>query len=189
MKKNLCMVLPTLALLLSGCVVTSIYPFFTEKDLVFDPALVGSWTKPTDPSEQWKFEKNGDKGYQVSIIEKTNIQSGRGYLFKLQGHMFLDFFAPELKEEHLPEPAPTHIIARVDQVTPTLKLASMDYGVLQKMLSTNPKALRHILIKTGPDENDRRLVLTADTQELQKFLLKHVADREVWDEDLELKRQ
>ncbi len=34
-----------LTTLLAGCVVTSVYPFYTAKDVQFDPALVGSWAE------------------------------------------------------------------------------------------------------------------------------------------------
>jgi hypothetical protein len=41
MKRIIFRCLIPVAALLAGCVVTSVYPFYTQKDLVFEPALVG----------------------------------------------------------------------------------------------------------------------------------------------------
>lgn len=50
MKKILLLIgLATTIVSLSGCLST-LYPFFTEKDLVFDPGLLGSWSEPSDSS-------------------------------------------------------------------------------------------------------------------------------------------
>ena len=38
----------------------------------------------------------------------------------------------------------------------------------------DPEAVRHIVLPTGEKPDDRRIVLTADTTELQEFLLKHL---------------
>ena len=52
---------------LAGCVVTSVSPFCTEKDLAFEPGLVGNWLKQVKDSqpEVWKFEKSGELAYRL----------------------------------------------------------------------------------------------------------------------------
>jgi hypothetical protein len=104
----------------------------------------------------------------------------------LEGKTFLDFSAPTWKEDIQPEPVPSHILARVTQITPTIKMSELSYDWLKELLATNPTALRHLVVKTGDKPEDRRIVLTADTAELQRFVLSHLKTERAWKESLEL---
>ncbi len=62
------------ALLLGGCVVTSIYPYYTPKDLAFEPALLGDWqsTEPNaNTNEFWQFEKLEGQAYKLTTLTLT----------------------------------------------------------------------------------------------------------------------
>ena len=168
------MALTGLALALTGCVVTSVYPFYFEKDLIFEPDLVGNWKQTKQAEEHWKFVRANGNTYRVTSqsIEKTNVFLG--HVFKLQGRTFLDLTTTGWKEDIQPEPVPSHFLARIEQLKPTLKVLIMDYGWLKELIAKDPKAVRHIVLPTGEKPEDRRIVLTADTTELQEFLLKHL---------------
>src|SRR6266704_1494547 len=58
MKKLIALLLVSGAALLTGCLVTSVYPFYQQKDLAFEPALLGDWTNPKEAGEHWKFERD-----------------------------------------------------------------------------------------------------------------------------------
>jgi hypothetical protein len=176
-----------LALVLgTGCILTSVYPFYFEKDVVFDPALLGTWQKAGQADEHWKFERDKANGYRITVLADGKPSLEQGQLFKLQGQMFLDLCAHECKEDIQPEPVPSHLLLRVDQLTPTLKLTGLDYNWLKELLAQNPSALRHLLLKTGDNPTDRRIVLTADTAELQQFVIKHLKTEGAWTDPLEL---
>ena len=50
----------------------------------------------------------------------------------------------------------------------------LEYDWLKKLIEKDPKAIRHIIVpKKLGEEGEGDLVLTADTAELQKFILKH----------------
>src|SRR3974390_1325268 len=56
----------TVVMFFAGCVVTSIYPYYTDKDLVFDQAVLGDWVEAgqtNEPSEYIRFEPIGTTGY------------------------------------------------------------------------------------------------------------------------------
>ena len=163
-----------LALALTGCVVTSVYPFYFEKDLAFEQALVGDWKKKDQPDEHWKFERDSGNGYLITSESggKTTVFQGRA--FKLRGRTFLDLTTTGWKEDIQPEPVPSHFLARIVQLTPTVKLSAMNYDWLKEVLAKDPNAVRHIVLPTGEKPDERRIVLTADTAELQEFLLKHL---------------
>jgi hypothetical protein len=176
------------ATLLTGCIVTSVYPFYTEKDLISDPAVLGQWTKVGEPEEHWKFEAQGSNVYLLTYTtgSQTNLIHTR--LFKLQGERFLDLFPAEDKLEAMPPPIPSHLLLHVLQVTPALRLAPLNHDWLRDFLQKQPKAISHEILKIGDKPDDVRVVLTAATAELQKFILSHLKTEEAWKNEFELKR-
>ncbi len=172
--------------LATGCVVTSVYPYYLEKNVISDPALVGTWQKAGQTDEHWKFERDQGNGYRVTVQSGGKQSVGQGHLFKLQGQIFLDFSASEWKEDIQPQPVPSHLLVRVEQLRPTLKMASLNYDWLSKLVAAEPQAVRHLVIKTGDNPEDRRVVLTADTVELQQFVIKHLKTEGAWNDMLEL---
>jgi hypothetical protein len=186
MKELTLPLLSAAAVILAGCVITSVYPFYGENDAVFEPALLGHWTKVQHPEERWTFERDSGDGYQVACVSEGKINTGQAHLFKLAGQTFLDFSAPTWKEDIQPEPVTSHTLARMTQITPTIKMSELSYEWLGQLLATNPAALRHLIIKTGDKPEDRRIVLTADTPELQRFVIRHLKTEGAWKESLGL---
>ena len=189
MKTKLFGLLCATVVLITGCVVTSVYPFYTEKDLTFDPGLLGTFAE-TEAAQTnfWIFERDKTNAYLVTFVEGANNRTNQdrtsqAHLFKLGGQLFLDFFTPQSNQDIEPEPLPTHLLMRVSQITPTLKMSPMTYDWLKNLLAKNPKAIRHIVIPTGYNSTDQRIVLTADTAELQRFVLKHLNTKEAWNND------
>jgi hypothetical protein len=186
MKEMTITLLSAAAVILAGCVTTSVYPFYGENDAVFEPALLGHWTKVQHPEERWTFERGSGDGYRGVCVSGGSTNTGQAHWFKLEGKTFLDFSAPTWKEDIQPEPVPSHILARVTQITPTIKMSELSYDWLKELLATNPTAIRHLVVKTGDKPEDRRIVLTADTAELQRFVISHLKTERAWKESLEL---
>jgi len=174
-----------LALALAGCVVSSVYPFYFEKDVVFAPALLGDWTTA---KEHWKFERQGEKAYRITYTECEKSSVMQAHLFQLRGQKFLDILGPEPGDYGRIPATPSHVLLRVVQTSPTLELVPLDYDWLGGLLEKHPKAIRHHIVHAG---GDKRLVLTADTAELQRFVVKHLKTEAAWtwNESLELKSE
>ena len=178
----------TLAALFTGCLVVSVYPYYNEKDLVFETGLVGSWSKTDGQSERWKFEKQDTNTYQLTVTNSSETNVMQAHLFKLHGQLFIDLYAPDASTDVQPPPIPSHLLLRVQSLSPSLKLTVLDFAWLRDLLLKNPKALRHEIIKTNDKPEDRPIALTADTAELQAFLAKHLDTKEAWGDPFELKR-
>jgi hypothetical protein len=183
MKTRTLIALAGAAALLSACI-PSVNPFFTEKDIAFDARLVGEWRgkEEADAQELWKFEADGTNAYKLTVTEKEGKQGEfEARLFKLRREAFLDLIPSDC--DYATNQAdlvsfsmfPGHLLVRVTQIEPEMKLAFFDFEWLQKHLEKNPKALTH------HKEGDR-IVLTATTKELQSFVLKHVSGGELFDE-------
>ncbi len=186
MKKSLWPLLAGAAVFVAGCIVTSVEPFYTSKDLTFDPALVGNWTNAKEAGERWKFEIGATNAYRLTYTDdkKSSVMLAR--LFKLEGESFLDLFTTEEKDDAQPPPIPAHSLLRVFQITPNLRMAMLNYEWLAEVLTQDPKALRHHIIKSEDESDKGRLVLTASTSELQDFIRKHLKTEEAWKDAFEL---
>ena len=125
MKKITFAMAPITLLFLAGCV-PSIHGLYTDKDTVYDPALVGIWSEPNS-TETWEFTQAGEKAYRLTITEDKG-KTGRFqvHLVKLQGKMFLDLF-PE--DPNLPGNTdyykfhllPVHSFLRLEQIAPSCR--------------------------------------------------------------------
>jgi hypothetical protein len=178
------------AALLCSCI-PSVNPFYTEKDVVFDARLLGEWQKKdkSDNPEIWKFEGTTNKTYTLTITDQKGRQGQfNAHLFQLKQEHFLDLIPDDCKyatnQADLVAASmyPGHLLVRASQFEPGLKLAFFDFDWLQKYLEKNPKALAH------HREGDR-LVLTAGTRDLQKFVLKHLGKDELFEKPDEMVRK
>ena len=188
MKLNIRLGVLGAGLALVGCVVTSVYPFYTEKDLTFEPALAGTWNSvKLDEKEVWSFEKSGEKEYKFVMTESDKTNTLSAHLFELKGQRFLDFQLYEPAGDW--SPVLPHYLLRVDQTEPTLKTSYLDYEWLAKVLEKKPSALRHVMEPMDRNKPDQKMaVLTADTAELQAFVAKNLKTEGAFKSYTEMKK-
>ncbi len=170
------------AALLSACI-PSVNPFYSEKDVVQDLRLIGEWQPQEDSNDTgtWKFEPAEAKAYKLTVNEEDGRQGEfTAHLFKLKQELFLDLIPNECKyatnEASLVAASmiPGHLLVRVTQIEPELNLAFFDFQWLEKHLKANPKALAHRAAS-------ETIVLTASTRDLQRFVLKHLGEGELFE--------
>ena len=186
MKKRTLALLASVAAIVSGCVVTSVAPYYTEKDVVFEPGLIGNWIKTADDtnsdSEVWKFEKKGASAYRFTWITSEKAMLMDAHAFKLQGQLFVDL-SPVEKDWTI---IPPHYLLKVSPTGSSLHMATLSHDWLKQFVAKEPASIMHQLISSESDSNDKRVVLTADTPELQKFVLKNLKTPEAWDQEFVL---
>ncbi len=187
MKKSLWAIVIAAALVLTGCVVTSVYPYYNATDIAFDSSLAGNWTNSESADETWKFEGDGKNAYELTVTSKTETNAMEACRFKLGGIIFLDLFTSDELRGVQPPPIPAHFLLRVWETNNAMRMAALDYEWLTQTLTNQPKALRHCFV--NGEVGGGRLVLTADTAELQKFITKHLDTREAWKDPFELRRE
>jgi hypothetical protein len=174
-----------LVTLLTSCVVTSLHPYYATKDVVYEPGLLGQWTNTQQTNERWTFERDGPEAYRLTYVTDDGTNLTQAHLFKLGGQNFLDIGGLDQKWENLPPPIPSHLLLRVLQLSPTLRLAPLSHDWLETLLEKDPKAVRHELI--GDKTKETRVVLTDETKELQGFILQHLKTDEAWKDSFELR--
>jgi hypothetical protein len=188
MKRNGLLLASALATVVAGCV-PSLHPLYTEKDLVFDAALVGVWSEKEDASETWAFEKTGEKAFKLVYTVDGKSGEFEAHLLKLGNTLFLDLYPDgkgldelnrnDFYKSHL---IPGHTFAKVTRIEPSVQMAFLNPDWLKELLEQNPKAIRH-------EKVSDRIVLTASTKELQEFVLKNVNTKDAFGgEPSDLKR-
>jgi hypothetical protein len=187
-KRNLIAIIGA-AILLVACI-PSVNPFYTDKDLVYDPHLVGEWQEKdnTNNPEMWTFEQSTNNAYKLTVVENGKTGEFTAHLFKIKQEQFLDLipsdcnYATNQADLVAYSMFPGHLIARLPQIEPGLKLAFCDFDWLEKYLTNNPSALAHHM-------EGNNIVLTADTRDLQMFVLKHLGTNELFKEYGEMVRK
>jgi hypothetical protein len=175
------------AVALAGCVVTSVYPYYTAKEVTFDDGLTGRWTKPGETNVYWTFDRDADRAYFVTAVDEHETNCFNGYLFQLKGQPFLDLCTTNRDDWRQ---LPLHLVVKVERTSDQLHLAVLNSGWLGKLLEAHPKTLRHMVVPEKPlgTNGSKEFYLTAETPDLQKFLLKYRNDTNAFDALNELKR-
>jgi hypothetical protein len=163
-------------LIASGCV-PSLHPLYTEKEIVFDRKLAGTWA-PENSEETWQFIADAQaKSYHLVLRDGKKVEGEfLVRLVKLGPERFLDLYPAEKPIEEMEQGSYykshfilAHTFIRVDEIGSSLVMACLNTDWLEKRVREDPKAIGHSWLGDGAD----RLVLTAETAELQAFFLKH----------------
>lgn len=170
-----------IALLISGCLQPSLHPLFTEKDLVFDPALISAWVGENE-KKTWILQKAGDHTYDLFWEGEGDSAKYEAHLVRLGKFEFLDIYpqVPEMCDDALLIPA--HTFLRIWRDGDILRTAMLDPDWLEDMIARKKVKIAH-------ERLDDRIVLTASTKELQKFILKYAEDINAFPDPAEWHRQ
>ena len=175
--------LPVLIIVaLAAACVPSVNPFYTDKDVVADPRLAGIWLEDEakDNPATWKFEAGTNNAYAVTLTEdKGKVGSFEGHLFKLGQGLFLDLTPTECNYATNQASTvgmamiPGHLLLRAQFTDKKMNLAFCNPDWVKKFLEKNPSAIAHRVV-------DGSVILTAETSQLQKFMLKHLGKDELF---------
>ena len=172
---------------LSGCVVKSLHQFFQEEDVIYEESLLGSWMD--EDSTRWVikpyvFPKGFMKGdsvdnsYLIELYDDSEEpQKFNAHLFRLNGKMYFDF--KPIREDRNEDFLDVHLVS-------THSLALVDFAEngevtigwfndewLSNLFKENRVKISHEVVEGATDNYGREYVLTASTDELQKFILKY----------------
>jgi hypothetical protein len=171
--------LAALVVLTSCLPVYSLHPFYSDKDVVFEPKLLGTWFDPTENGSPgvFVFERLNNNAYKITLGDPSTKPSVvlklDARLVKLNGHLFIDVVQSGFEvegEDQLPLTIPGHMIGRVTLENDVLTMSFLEDDWTQKALQTGTVSIRH------EDLDDGTPVLTAGTPELQKVILEIAND-------------
>lgn len=180
-----------LLIFLSSCLHT-LHPIFTEKDLAYNPKLIGTWKTEnqgnkgraviTNLANENSLELPGNissikqKGYLISYQDENGATSERyiAFLARIGKHLYFDYFPADKKEDqNIDEFFAAHFVKmhtsyRVEISNDgSFEISQLDEGYVTKLIDEKKIRISH---ETDADDN---MVITATTQELQQYLLKY----------------
>lgn len=177
-----------LGLSMCGCVPQlSIYPLWDKEHLASESALVGTWVNE-DGTEFIQFKEEDQRRYLVvysATDEKESSQSSYiARMVRLEGALFLDF-EPEqnalegrLKPELYLPLVSAHFFARAGVQGDELRLAVLDDEAFLNKITNDRFDIRYERPNPGNDDH----ILSAKTEEIQKFFSMYATDRDLWEE-------
>lgn len=162
---------------LCACVpVFSIHPLYTDKDLYFEPALVGTWFDPSGSVQPITFARRGSNSYVVTAVDDSVPPVKYTYdahVVKLSGRLFIDAQQSDISTANgsiLILAAPAHMLGEVAFDQQTLTIRFLDDDWTRSALRGGGVAIRH------DTSDDGTPILTATTADLQNFILTHADD-------------
>ena len=180
-----------LLIFLSSCL-TTLHPIFTEKDLAYDPTLIGTWNTENEGKEgkviinNLATENSVDLPGNISAIKQQGYfiiyqdKNGKvtdqyiAFLARIGKHLYFDYFPADKKEDRkLDEFFGVHFVRmhtsyRVEILKDGgFELSQLDGSYVKSLIDEKKIRISH---ETDADDNT---VITASTKELQQYLLKY----------------
>lgn len=202
MKRSKLIILVLALTAMSSCLVSSLHPFYKAKDIIYDPVMVGSWIDgdsciwtiepdtykeiiwgemKTDSNhvtsrESSLGEEKMNSKYNIVYYEYENSKAELiGTLFQLNGVTYVDF-VPDPDVDYIDSDfatwhhIPVHTLARIQCTKDSILLYWFGDEWLNELFEQNRIRIKHETVESL--DYDRH-VLTASTDELQKFITKY----------------
>ncbi len=166
--------------------IPSLYPLYRDKDLIFDERLLGLFNTEGDvgDGDTWEFDsldwrledKSGSdwdkfrsgKTYKLIALEDDKRAEFAVHLIKLGKNYYLDFFPVKYNIPHVMldmQLMPAHIFGKIEFVDNNIVMNWFDGEFLTNMIDSNKVKISHKMLENS-------ILLTANTEELQKFVKK-----------------
>lgn len=191
MKRTAIFLVILACLTMSGCLVSSLHPFFKAEDKIFEKELIGNWMdgdscvwviNANKSSDQFMSPEVLDSTFNVTYYEDDETTILVGTMFELDGEKYVDF-VPDPDEDHCLSDMtsyhhiPVHTLARIEFKNDKVLLFWFGEEWLNKLFDENRVRIAHETVNIGSTYS--RHVLTAPTEELQKFIIKYANEDKI----------
>jgi hypothetical protein len=145
----------------------SFHPAYTEQDLIFDPALLGTWYDSSEASTATVSTRDS-LSYVVSVSDSLNRSAAfSAHLARLDDVILLDVYPEDLpgslEESYRAHFLRFHSVHFVEMQGNRLVMRQVGGESLRAFLRRHPGAVAHVMV-------DSATVLTASTVEVRRFL-------------------
>ncbi len=180
-----------LTLLMSSCII-SLHPLYDTKTMVKEIKINGRWLDQNGESpSEWVFKaKHKNDGsftgkYQLDHTTEGYTYEYEAVLLKLGQTYYLDILVDGPVEVEsgndgpiLASFIPSHNFYKIEfGPANQMKIYPFDGDRLDKLVRQRKIRIKHEMV-------DGTMVVTANTEDLQKFLVKYAQDKEAFDEPL-----
>jgi len=189
-----------LLIVVNSCI-PSLHPLYTKKDLILDNTIVGTWISDESSKDisVWNIKKYkyieqpgpfggkhkfSDKLYRLEHIQYSDTIGFDLFLIKLDNNFYFDFYPEDYESENYMRNIhlfPVHTFAKVEIEKNSIKINQFSISFLEELIKQNR-------IKISHEKSGQNIILTASTEELQKFVVKYADDEDAFEEPILLKR-
>ena len=180
--------LPVIALgaVLTGCYPLSVQPFYTAKDLVYDPALVGVWKEDGSGSGVWTIRRGDATSYEALFSDDEETHRYQFHIVQLGDARYLDIVP--LEDEGMVQHIPAHSLHRVHISAATIDLEPLNIDYFDALIKAGKIGFAQYVVVPLQQGVDNKIVLTGSTAEMQEFLLKHAGEKDLFGDKEHYKR-
>ena len=182
------LIILVIVFLLSGCGIFSLHPLYHQEDLIVDTNLIGKWQCADDEDLAIIIDSIGNRKYEFDIIDGNDTVYFEMGLIELKDQYFIDLYP--LEDSNFPSEGnydvlelmvrnyiPVHTFMKLDFLEGDIILTEFDNERLIDLFSQNRIRLPHEMIN-----QDEYVVITASTNDLQKFITRYANDIDAFNE-------
>ncbi len=204
--------------LLNGCFLKSVHPLVKKENAIEVPGLEGTWEgedqRWTFASTDRKFpaaiqefrldisfnptgedtSESSEEYYEYFVVYEE-LENGRAdssyfnaYFVELNGNLYMDLYPVDLEQFNLTlyslHFVPVHTFARVNISGDSLNFTLFIDEWIQELIQDNRVRIKHEKLET-----EGGILVTASTEELQKFITKYGKMDEAYEDPMALKRK
>ena len=175
-------------LLLSGCGIFSLHPLYKNSDLIVKNELIGTWISNDEDELTVIIDSAGHRKYEFIMIDGEDTVAFEMGLLELKNQYFIDLYPLEdcsfpggsncdMIELLVRNYIPIHTFMKLDYSSGDLILTEFDNERLIDLFANNRIRLPHEMIN-----EDEYVVITASTDDLQKFISRYANDDDAFNE-------
>lgn len=173
---------------LSGCGIFSLHPLYKNSDLIVKNELIGTWMSSDEDELTVIIDTVGNSKYEFILIDGEDTVAFEMGLMKLKNQYFIDLYPLEdcgfpaggncdMVELLVRNYIPIHTFMKLDYTNGDLILTEFDNERLIDLFANNRIRLPHEMIN-----EDEYVVITASTDDLQKFISRYANDLEAFND-------
>jgi len=183
-----------LLVLLPGCIVRSLHPWFGKEHFTFDPDLIGGWISPDDDLAMTFLKRKDDSGRETYVVQYSSFAEkfGTGHgvfaanLARIAGNSYVTFHPAQEDTGPLLDRLlllQTHSVARVEVAQNSLTVRLLDYEKIKGA------ARRGELPGLRMEWLDDELLIVSTSEELRNFLIARGRDADLFGPPMQLVRK
>lgn len=184
-----------------GCDITTLYPIFTKKDLVYDPQLLGFWKESKNQQDAGYLEIERSTAIsKIELPESLRELDSAGYLFvrmdinkkiisrhiaflaHIGSYLYFDNYPLETSEERGYNNFYKQLYVRMHSLyrvgfkeNAHFDLQQFDGDFVENLINTKQIRIRHeFQTESGV------YIITSPTEELQSYLIKYAGNPEAY---------
>jgi len=165
---------------LAGCFPLSVHPLYSDENVVFESALLGTWA--IDVNESMVFETGEDKNYIVTYHSDQRSSRLEVHLVRLGQHYFADIYPEDHDLEEIMDQGylpiiPMHLLFAVELNGDVLRMGVLDPDWLQSRIESGEMDIPYIDALDDPGDFG---FFTGTTEQLQRSFLKYAEDKDAF---------